>query len=241
MFRLCKSIVSNMRLGFIHARMKFVPDLYSNHILIIAPHPDDETIGCGGLISRLCALGRPPHVAILTGGSGSHRGCCDISESEVISHRRDLTLRSAQIMGLPESNIHTFDFTDGHIADLPPAQIERLNGLISELKPDAIFLPHSGEGWPDHLAARKIGLDIAFENTVVYEYCVWMWYYNVWRLDWKNARRLKMSADEHATKLRAIDAYIRPTAPCGHPWSGKLPQAFIRANSHDTELYFRLK
>ena len=42
--------------------------------LILAPHPDDESLGCGGLIAACCAAARPPVVAILTDGSQSHPG-----------------------------------------------------------------------------------------------------------------------------------------------------------------------
>ena len=40
--------------------------------LILAPHPDDESLGCGGMISELCRIGRPPLVVVLTDGTGSH-------------------------------------------------------------------------------------------------------------------------------------------------------------------------
>src|ERR1700733_9497152 len=40
--------------------------------LILAPHPDDESLGCGGLIATCAAAGRPPLVAILTDGAASH-------------------------------------------------------------------------------------------------------------------------------------------------------------------------
>jgi LmbE family N-acetylglucosaminyl deacetylase len=40
--------------------------------LILAPHPDDESLGCGGLIAELCRLGRPPLVVIVTDGTASH-------------------------------------------------------------------------------------------------------------------------------------------------------------------------
>ena len=40
--------------------------------LILAPHPDDESLGCGGLIAACAAAGRPPLVVILTDGAGSH-------------------------------------------------------------------------------------------------------------------------------------------------------------------------
>lgn len=215
----------------------------SKRTLILAPHPDDEAIGCGGLIARLCEEGQPPHVVVMTGGGGSLRGYSDMPESEVVKARRMLTLDSAKALGLPESNIHFLDFVDGHIGDRPESEMERLKGIINEIKPEAIFVPHSGEGWPDHLNTQEIILNSqlpTLKSAQIYEYCVWMWYYNVWRLDWKNAFQLKMTDSEHAAKLKAVDAYIRPLAPCGQPWSGVLPKPFIKANTARRELYFKL-
>lgn len=209
--------------------------------LILAPHPDDETIGCGGLITNLVTKANPPHVAILTGGGGSLRNHSDISEETVIEARRKLTIDSARELGLPEANIHFLDFKDGSISARPETEMERLRSLIAELKPANILVPHSGEGWPDHLAAREIGSSLAPANTNVWEYCVWMWYYNVWNLDWHNACKLHLSPAEHKAKLRAVHAYVTPKAPCGAPWSGVLPAPFIRANTTRTELYFQLK
>ncbi len=213
----------------------------SDRILILAPHPDDETLGCGGLIARLCAANNPPHVAILTGGGGSLRGRAETPEADVIKARRKLTLDSARQLGLPEENIHFLDFEDGSIGSRPETEFIRLRKLIDILAPDNILVPHRGEGWPDHLAAREIGIELAPAFTTVWEYCVWMWYYNVWNLDWKNAAVLRMSESEHAAKLRAVDAYVTPLAPCGAPWSGVLPKPFLKANRSKTELYFKIR
>lgn len=229
-------------------------------VLILAPHPDDEALGCGGLIARLCAEGNPPHVVIMTGGGGSLRGHSDMPESEVIEARRKLTLASAHELGLPEDHIHFLDFIDGSIADRPKKEMQRLRELIAHLNPSAILVPHRGEGWPDHFAVRDIAhceikkLELKIKNngdephdvlnhqTVnhpqLVEYCVWMWYYNVWNLDWKNARKVKMSKAEHAAKLRAVDIYVSAKAPNGNPWSGFLPKPFLKANTSRRELYF---
>lgn len=236
-----KTKIKKIRVAQIKRKAQNAPELKINKpILILAPHPDDEVLGCGGLVARLCKEGNPPHVAILTGGGGSLRGHSAIPESEVIKARRQLTLNSAHELGLPKTNIHFLDFIDGKISAQPQEEIEKLGTLISKLKPSVIFVPHSGEGWPDHLAVREIGIKLAPESATVYEYCVWMWYYNVWRLDWKNARSLKMTKEEHEAKLRAVEAYVKPLAPIGAPWSGILPKPFLRANTSDIELYFKL-
>lgn len=212
----------------------------SGQYLILAPHPDDEALGCGGLISYLCYQNDPPHVVILTGGGKSLRGIDSIDENNIIENRRKLALNSAKELGLPEENIHFLDFNDGCILKRPKTEMTRLKNLIDKLNPDNIFVPHNGEGWPDHIAAREIGIEIAPKGSTLWEYCVWMWYYNVWNLDWKNANVLRMNKRDFSAKLRAIDAYVKPLAPCGIPWSGILPKSFLKANRSKSELYFKL-
>lgn len=214
--------------------------LTKGKIMIIAPHPDDEVIGCGGLIARLAAEGNAPHIVVMTGGEGSHRGCCDVSGEEIIRSRRSLTRRAFDILGVPESNLHELNYPDGGIAE-ENLQTEALVRLIAEIGPDAILVPHWGEGWPDHVKTAEIVKRHAPANAEIWEYCVWMWYYNVWGLDWKNACVLKMSKGEHGSKLAAMDAYIEPLAPCGRPWSGLLPKVFVKANRWNRELYFKTR
>lgn len=211
-------------------------------VLIVAPHPDDEVLGCSGLIQRLLSEGKQVDVAILSGGGKSHAGCCKIDESTLIESRRNLSRKAAKTLGLPLEHIHFLDYPDGNIAfDCP--ETDRLKELIDMLQPDTIFVPHKGEGWSDHLEAGRIVRNLVGETSGVslYEYCVWFWYYNVWNIDRKNAYVLKMTEEEHFRKNEAIDAYIQPKAPCGNPWSGVLPPVFVWANRWRKELYFRLK
>lgn len=238
-----KDLIRNIRSSILRRRASSHPELtLQSSTVILAPHPDDETIGCGGLITRLCNEGNPPYVIIMTGGGGSLDGHAEIKEEEIIKARRQLTLNSAKELGLPESNIHFLDFKDGSIGKRSQLEMDRLRELIEDLKPDNILVPHSGEGWPDHLTVREIGMQIAKECSYgspnVIEYCVWMWYYNVWNLDWQNSRKVKLTPAERKAKLRAVNEYILPLSPNGTPWSGILPKPFIKANTSKTELYF---
>ena len=213
----------------------------NGNVIIIAPHPDDEVFGCGGLIARLVADGHAPHVIELTGGGGSHRGCCSTSESEIISARRELTHKAMSALGLPEWHLHELNFTDGNIGEGNPEEKKQLVALILEIKPDVILVPHHGDGWPDHLAARELGIELAGDDLEVYEYCVWMWYYRQKNLDWQNGYVLKMSQAEHQKKLDAINIYHSALAPCGKPWVGILPHLFVEANSTNLELFYKIK
>ena len=266
-----KDLIRNLRVFLLHLIYNICPSLpLPRKVVIIAPHPDDEVIGCGGLIQALLERGTPPHVIILTGGEGSHRGCCDISPEELIAGRHGLTLKAAETMGLPVANIHCLHYPDGGVTFEHP-ETERLAALLKELKPDAVFVPHRGEGWSDHLKAAEIVkalIGTLNENTKhytlnskqkqrdlskqkrcaslnskpeLYSYCVWMWYYNVWDFRMKDAFLLRLTEKQHQLKQKAIEQYVTPTAPCGKPWSGVLPKPFLKATKWNKELYFLVR
>lgn len=217
----------------------------SSTSIVVAPHPDDEVFGCCGLMQRLLGSGKRVELVIMTGGGGSHSGCCSIDEVSLIAHRRELTLKAASLYGLSEAHVHFLDFPDGGIAP-EHSEAKRLQALLDSLlkdEPDAaVFFPHrDGEGWPDHIRTAEIVSNLCAKNhpkVKRYEYCVWFWFYNCWRIDWKRARLLKMNSEEYRCKQQAIDTYILPKAPCGKPWSGVLPDVFVEANRWSRELFF---
>lgn len=212
----------------------------SGRILIVAPHPDDEVIGCGGLIARLVAEGNPPHIIVMTGGEGAH-GKDSADKDAIVKARRRLTRNALALLGVPVSHLHELDFADGGIS-AHSEQVNKLQEYINEIRPDTILVPHWGEGWPDHVNTAKIVMQLAPSSAQVWEYCVWMWYYNVWGgLDWRNAAAIRLTPREHELKRKAVDAYISPLAPDGMPWSGVLPPLFINANTGNIELYFKVK
>lgn len=234
-----KSMIRNWRAAMLRLRARRAPEFRpQGPVVIVAPHPDDEVIGCGGLISRLVGEGRPPHIIVMTGGEGSHSGCCTTPRADIVAARRALTRDAARSLGLPETNIHELNYPDGRIASSNP-ETESLRALLAELQPATLLVPHWGEGWSDHLRTAEIAAAVAPDGAEVVEYCVWMWYYNVWRLNWSAAAVCRLIPEEHAAKRAAVDAYVLPAAPCGRPWSGVLPAPFLRAAAAPLELYFR--
>lgn len=232
-----EQLLRHLRVLLLHARVAKSEDLtIQDECCIIAPHPDDETLGCGGLIARLCRQGTPPHVVILTGGGKSHGSCCHIDEEELKAQRRDLARQALKGLGLPADHLHLLDFPDGSISPTDP-HMEELRRLIGELAPKQLFIPCQGEGWPDHLIVKELIQKLPTRYKII-EYCVWMWYYNVWRLPWKNARLFTLSREEQQLKRQSVELYTETLAPCGKPWSGVLPPLLIRANLQNSELYF---
>lgn len=73
--------------------------------LILAPHPDDETLGCGGLIAAASAAGHPPFVLILTDGTGSHPRSRSYPFARLKAVREQEARNAVAILGLPPGRI----------------------------------------------------------------------------------------------------------------------------------------
>ena len=210
--------------------------------LIIAPHPDDEVLGCAGLIEQCVQSNLDVYVCILTGGEASHKGCCNISQDTLKAERRKLARTINLELGLPEENLLLLNFSDGQISSQSP-EVSTLRSVIKRINAARIYIPHQkGEGWSDHIEAGNIVKELIKDTTIqLYEYCVWFWFYNVWKLDWDNAYLIRMNGEEHQRKLKAIHDYVTPAAPCGNPYSGVLPKVFIKGSMWKNELYFKVK
>lgn len=212
-----------------------------NKLLILAPHPDDEVFGCSGLIQQQIISGREVYIIFMTRGETSHSNCCNIDKEVLKSERAKLTDNALSLLGVKQHNIFRLSYPDGSLSYCSE-ESRKLKSLINQINPDAIFVPHSGEGWNDHIETQNIAMElIKDKNIELYAYCVWFWYYNVWNIDWKNAFTISMSKKQLKQKNQAIDTYIYAKAPCGKPYSGVLPKVFVWANRWNKELYFKIK
>lgn len=239
-----KDIIRIIRVIIIRAisiLCKSLPSNKINKLLILAPHPDDEVFGCSGLIQQQIISGREVYIIFMTRGEASHGNCCDIDKEVLKSERAKLTDNALSLLGVKQYNIFRLSYPDGSLIYCSE-ESKKLKSLINQINPDAIFVPHSGEGWNDHIETQNIAMElIKDKNIELYAYCVWFWYYNVWKIDWKNAFTLKMTSEQKKLKNKAIDIYIEANAPCGKPYSGVLPKVFVWANRWSKELYFKIK
>ena len=121
-------------------------------VLVIAPHPDDETLGCGGTLARLSA-DCDIHVLLVTNGDGGGElppGTSETRQAEMASAVRTL--------GIANEVIH-FDAPDGRFEDTPAFR-SLLAALVDRLDPDWVFLPWIGDTHADHarISAAATGL-----------------------------------------------------------------------------------
>lgn len=212
---------------------------FRENIVVISPHPDDEVLGCGGIITYMQQKNQKISIIFLTKGEN----CTKNIDSETLkTERKKLTERAMTIIGQPLENVFFLNFGDGKISIDNP-EIEVLEEILNKIKPSAIFVPHKFEGWNDHFQANLIIKSYIGDRPIkLFEYCVWFWYtmpFNkVFEIKWSKARIFNMKKDVRKAKLNAIRIYMDEKNREGIPYSGNLPSILIKSCSWKEELYF---
>ncbi|MCG5054385.1 MAG: PIG-L family deacetylase [Myxococcales bacterium] len=149
--------------------------------LVLAPHPDDETLGCGGTVARLRAQGHPVSVIAFTDGRGSHPNHAD--PDELVRQRANELLNAAHCLGLRSEDVQAWNFPDGALRQHEALAVRRLRAAVDELRPETLFVPLPVGEHPDHIAAYWIARS-ALRGTGtgldVFEYPVWFWRHAPW-------------------------------------------------------------
>ncbi len=131
-------------------------------VVILAPHPDDETLGCGGLIARRAAEGRRIVVVVVTDGRallarfGIDR---DPSQAEVSQMRKDETRRALDILTDGRAELVFLDFENERLVEQQAEATRRITALLKDLAPAELYVPSPFEGHREHLATREIARD----------------------------------------------------------------------------------
>jgi LmbE family N-acetylglucosaminyl deacetylase len=148
-------------------------------ILVLAPHPDDETLGCGGLIAEACAAQIHVWVFILTDGAGSHPRSISHPPKRLKLIRQEETRRALSILGLPSERVVFLDYSDGAApagrTQLRDA-VQRLSALARDRGIKTICATWKHDPHPDHKATYRIArLTAANIGARLLCYPIWLW------------------------------------------------------------------
>jgi LmbE family N-acetylglucosaminyl deacetylase len=143
-------------------------------LMVLAPHPDDETFGCGALIARARAAGSTVTVVIATDGSRCTTSA-RLGPAEIVALRRAELRAAAGRLGVAEADIIELGYADGTLADDPAALAAALTDLGERLRPDIVLVPCAQDHHPDHRALHDAAVtaDVA---PVLLAYPVWTWH-----------------------------------------------------------------
>lgn len=117
-------------------------------ILIVAAHPDDEVLGCGGTLAKLAAEGAEVNIAFLADGVGARVPELALA-AEGLQRRRGAALLAMRILGA--SSVDFGDLPDNRLDTVPLLDItRRVEELIDRYRPATVFTHHAGDLNIDH-------------------------------------------------------------------------------------------
>jgi LmbE family N-acetylglucosaminyl deacetylase len=127
-------------------------------LLVVAPHPDYETFGCGGLIAEASACGEVVHVAVLTDGTRSHPNSPTYPAPRLKALRVREARAATATLGVPNGRLHFFGLHDGEAPHDGPAfgvVADRLVALIRATGAATVCATWRLDPHPDHVAAHQ--------------------------------------------------------------------------------------
>ena len=126
-------------------------------ILVIAPHPDDEILGCGGTMLRYASEGKTIGWLILTSMKEEDGWSLD-----QINKRNQEIINVRTRLGIEESNLFSLDFTPASLDALPLSElVQRISTVLRDFQAEEIYLPHHSDVHSDH----RVCFDAVMSST----------------------------------------------------------------------------
>ena len=123
-------------------------------VLVVAAHPDDEVLGCGGTLARLVKEGREVHIAIMGEGITSrhrHREAADATQVSLLHGHAEVAARE-----IGASDVVFFKLPDNRLDTVPLLDVVKLvEELVQKFNPEIIYTPHPGDLNVDHSVVHR--------------------------------------------------------------------------------------
>jgi LmbE family N-acetylglucosaminyl deacetylase len=131
----------------IHSLPNVVLPAKGQRVLVISPHPDDETIAAGGYIYKAVRRGARVRIVLVTDGNRHHLEPTRYREFRAATH----------MLGVKESDLVFLGYQDGKLKRVSRAELCRvLKNQIESCDPDILIYPHPGDKHPDHAVTGRV-------------------------------------------------------------------------------------
>lgn len=144
-------------------------------IVVLAPHPDDKSLGCGALLARALA-GAGAHVICLTDGSASHPASVQWSADRLAATRHDELIEAIRCLGGSADNLTWSGLQDGRLHQVDPAEVAAdIAQTIAKTGARHVFAPAVEDHHADHKATARIADRVRelHPDWMFYSYPVW--------------------------------------------------------------------
>ncbi len=175
-------------------------------VIVVAPHPDDEVLGCGGTLAMLARRGRDVRVVGVTDGEACYPGHATLAPSQLARIRREERAVGLSRLGLPRPS-SLLGHPDGQIDE--DRLVEQLWALVG--RHDTLLATWRRDGHPDHEVAGRAAARVAASiGCALWEFPVWMWHWAApddARVPWRRLRAVGLDPDAQERKSHAVAAH----------------------------------
>ena len=154
---------------------------WSASAVVVAPHPDDETLGCGGVAIKKLKRGAKLHFVFVTDGGASHSHRMTAEKLRI--NREAEAVEAVSRLGGTADCVTFLRIPDGSAARHVEAISGAIAPLLDRMRPGGIFVTHAKEPPSDHVAVNSAvwrALRACQRQVTVYEYPIWYWYHWPW-------------------------------------------------------------
>jgi N-acetylglucosamine malate deacetylase 1 len=206
--------------------------------IVFAPHQDDETLGCGGLIALKRSLGLPVKVIFLTNGD-AYTGDHDAALAYV---RRDEALNALAILDVAPADVAFWDYPDAKLRHLSATQqtalVTQIRQAIATYPIAEIYVPHAMDQHDDHEATHDYvqqAIAATGQPHLLYQYPVWIF--------WKAPLLLKLKPRQlkgwRRLNIQAVMPQKQAAIAAHSSQIPTLPAGFIDRFYQPEELFYR--
>jgi LmbE family N-acetylglucosaminyl deacetylase len=179
-------------------------------LVLVAAHPDDETLGLGATAALLASRRITVQVVAVTDGEAAYPRRDDRRRRLLAAQRRDELTAAAARLRLPRPIF--LGIPDGEVAGNEERLEVELEAVLAESPPGAwCAATWRADGHPDHEATGRAAAAAAHDTpAVLIEYPIWMWHWATPddpAVPWHRARRVSLSSAELSTKAEAMRCY----------------------------------
>jgi LmbE family N-acetylglucosaminyl deacetylase len=133
--------------------------------LVLSPHPDDETIGCGLLMAEKANRGIPVAVAVATDGRGGwYSPTPRPSPDDIADIRHREWHRALDVLEVPPADRFELGFPDGELSNHEGEVADQIGDLIRSVRPAQVFVTRSRDPHPDHRTLARAVADAAAQT-----------------------------------------------------------------------------
>ncbi|GAA2659145.1 MULTISPECIES: bifunctional PIG-L family deacetylase/class I SAM-dependent methyltransferase [Actinosynnema] len=207
--------------------------------VVVAAHPDDETLGASGVVQRLHAGGARVRLVVASDGEAAFPALDAAGRAELGARRRREMVAALEAQGLTGVEPHWLGLPDSGLADVEPELVERLRELTRDA--DVVLLPWPHDPHPDHAAVGRAALAAAPARAHRWSYPIWMWH---WMgvdsaLPWQLASAHRLTPQERERKSSGLKAFTSQLEPGPHGEEPIVDSSMLTHFDREDEVLFR--